>query len=164
MNANKIAFMSFKKEGAISTFSGKSQKLEVQYTNIGINISSTESVCRSHSLSQLLSIYLSMCHSHFTLSLSIFPSLSAYFYLELCSSLFLSSCISFLLFLSLSINRLPIIEKSYLFGKIKHDFFKAMAVSVILYRCTTWELTKKLLGNYKKIICGVSNKCILVIL
>ena len=35
--------MSFKQEGTISTLKGKLQKLVVQFTNLGSNISSTES-------------------------------------------------------------------------------------------------------------------------
>ena len=38
------------------------------------------------------------------------------------------------------INRITVIWKSDLFDKIKQDFFLGM--SVLLYRCTTWTLTR----------------------
>ena len=42
----------------------------------------------------------------------------------------------------LSIDRLSIVWKSNQSDKIKHDFFQAMIVSVLLNRCTTWTLLK----------------------
>ena len=42
VNANKIEFMCFNQKGAISTQSGKSLKLEDQFTQLGCNILSTE--------------------------------------------------------------------------------------------------------------------------
>ena len=42
-----------------------------------------------------------------------------------------------------SIDRLSVIRKSDLYDKIEQDFFEAVAVSIILYGCTTWMLTKK---------------------
>ena len=51
-----------------------------------------------------------------------------------------------------AIDRLSIIWKSDLSDKIKWDFFLAAVVSILLYGCTTWTLTKrieeKLDGNY----------------
>ena len=41
-----------------------------------------------------------------------------------------------------AINRLSIIWKSDLSNKIKHNFFQTAAVSILLYGCTTWTLTK----------------------
>ena len=43
----------------------------------------------------------------------------------------------------ISIDSLSIIWVSNLSDKIKWDFFKAVAVSVLLYRCTIWTLTKR---------------------
>ena len=40
-----------------------------------------------------------------------------------------------------AIDRLLIISKSDISNKIKQDFFQAVAVSVLLYRCTTLMLT-----------------------
>ena len=52
------------------------------------------------------------------------------------------------------IERLSIIWISDLSDKIKQDFFEAVVVSVLLYECTTWMLTKrmekKLDGNYSQ--------------
>ena len=51
-----------------------------------------------------------------------------------------------------TIYRLSIIWKSDLTDEMKRSFFQAPVVSILLYRCTTWTLTKrlekKLDGNY----------------
>ena len=51
-----------------------------------------------------------------------------------------------------AIDKLPIIWKSDLTDKMKRNFFQAAFVSILLYGCTTWTLTKrlekKLDGNY----------------
>ena len=55
-----------------------------------------------------------------------------------------------------AIDRLSIIWKSDWTDKMKRSFFKAAAVSILPYGCTTWTLTKrlkkKLDGNYTKIL------------
>ena len=60
------------------------------------------------------------------------------------------------------IGRLSIIWKSDLFDKIKLDFFQAVAVSILLYRCTTWMLTKriekKIDGNYTRMLRAILHK------
>ena len=43
-----------------------------------------------------------------------------------------------------AINRLSVIWKSDLTDKMKHSFFKAAVVSILLYGCTTWMLTKRM--------------------
>ena len=40
------------------------------------------------------------------------------------------------------INRLSVIWKSDLTDKMKYSFFQAMIVSILLYGCTTWTLSK----------------------
>ena len=61
-----------------------------------------------------------------------------------------------------AINRLIIIWKSDLSNKIKRDFFQAAVVSILLYGCTTWTLTKcieiKLDGNYTRMLQAILNK------
>ena len=42
-----------------------------------------------------------------------------------------------------AIDRLLIIWKSDLTDKMKHSFFQASVVSILLYGCTTWTLTKR---------------------
>ena len=46
--------------------------------------------------------------------------------------------------------------------KMKRSFFQAAVVSILLYRCTTWTLTKQLKkkqnGNYTRILRAISNK------
>ena len=41
-----------------------------------------------------------------------------------------------------AINKLPIIWKSDLTDKMRRSFFQAVVVSILLYGCTTWTLTK----------------------
>ena len=61
-----------------------------------------------------------------------------------------------------AINRLSIIWKSDLTDKMKHSFFLAAVVSILLYGCTTWTLTKrlekKLDGNYTRMLRAILNK------
>ena len=61
-----------------------------------------------------------------------------------------------------AINKLLVIWKSDLTDKRKHSFFQAVVVSVLLYGCTTWTLTKrlekKLDGNYTRILRAILNK------
>ena len=61
-----------------------------------------------------------------------------------------------------AIDKLSIIWKSDLTDKIKHSFFQAAVVSILLYGCTTWTLTKrmekKLDGNYTRMLRAISNK------
>ena len=60
-----------------------------------------------------------------------------------------------------AINRLLVIWKSDLANKIKHSFFLAVVVSILLYGRTTWMLTKrmekKLEGNYTRMQRAVLN-------
>ena len=61
-----------------------------------------------------------------------------------------------------AIDRLSIIWKSDLTDKMKHSFFQAAVVSILLYGCTTWTLTKrlekKLEGNYTRMLRAILNK------
>ena len=55
-----------------------------------------------------------------------------------------------------------IMWKSDLTDKIKRSFFQAAVVSILLYGCTTWTLTKrlekKLDGNYTRMLRAILNK------
>ena len=59
-------------------------------------------------------------------------------------------------------DRLSIIWKSDLTDKMKRSFFQAAVVSILLYGCTTWTLTKrlekKLDGNYTRMLRAILNK------
>ena len=61
-----------------------------------------------------------------------------------------------------AIDRLSIIWKSDLTDKMKRSFFQAAVVSILLYGCTTWMLTKrlekKLDGNYTRMLWAILNK------
>ena len=58
-----------------------------------------------------------------------------------------------------AIDRLSIIWKSDLTDKMKCSFFQAAVVSILLYGCTTWTLTKrlerKLDGNYTRMLSSI---------
>ena len=60
-----------------------------------------------------------------------------------------------------AIDRLSIIWKSNLTDKMKRSFFQATVVSILLYGCTTWTLTKrlekKLDGNYARMLRAILN-------
>ena len=60
------------------------------------------------------------------------------------------------------INSLSVIWKSGLTDKIKRSFFQAAVVSILLYGCTTWTLTKrmkqKLDDNYTRMLRAILNK------
>ena len=59
-------------------------------------------------------------------------------------------------------DKLSIIWKSDLTDKMKRSFFQAVVVSILLYGCTTWTLTKrlekKLDGNYTRMLRAILNK------
>ena len=61
-----------------------------------------------------------------------------------------------------AIGRLSIIWKSDLTDKMKRSFFETAVVSIRLYGCTTWTLTKrlekKLDGNYTRMMRAILNK------
>ena len=62
----------------------------------------------------------------------------------------------------IAIDWLSIIWKSDLTDKMKHSFFQAAVISILLYGCTTWTLTKrlekKLDGNYRRMLRAILNK------
>ena len=61
-----------------------------------------------------------------------------------------------------AINRLSVIWKSDLTNKINAFFFPAAVISILLYGCTTWTLTKcmekNLDGNYIRMLQTILNK------
>ena len=61
-----------------------------------------------------------------------------------------------------AIDRLSIIWKSNLTDKMKRSFFQAAVLSILLYGCTTWTLTKrlekKLEGNYTRMLRAILNR------
>ena len=62
----------------------------------------------------------------------------------------------------IAIDRLSVIWKSDLTDKIKQSFFQAVVISILLYGCTTWTLTKrmekKLDSNYTRMLWAILNK------
>ena len=61
-----------------------------------------------------------------------------------------------------AIDKLSVIWKSNLTDKIKRSFFQAAVVTILLYGCNTWTLTKrlekKLDGNYTRMLRAILNK------
>ena len=61
-----------------------------------------------------------------------------------------------------AIDKLSIIWKSDLTVKMKRSFFQTAVVSILLYGCTTWTLTKrlekKLGGNYTRMLRAILNE------
>ena len=61
-----------------------------------------------------------------------------------------------------AIERLSLIWKSDVIEKIKHSFFQAAVIPLLLYGCTVWTLTKrmekKLDGNYTRMVRAILNK------
>ena len=61
-----------------------------------------------------------------------------------------------------AIDKLLIIRKSDLTDKMKCSFFQAAVVTILLYGCTTWMLTKwlekKLDSNYTRMLWAILNK------
>ena len=61
-----------------------------------------------------------------------------------------------------AIDRLSVIWKSDLTDKMKCSFFQSVVVSILLFGCTTWTLTKrmekKLDGNYTRMLQAILNK------
>ena len=61
-----------------------------------------------------------------------------------------------------TIDGLSVIWKSELTDKIKRSFFQEAVVSILLYGCTTWTLTKlmekKLDANYTRMLRAILNK------
>ena len=59
-------------------------------------------------------------------------------------------------------RELSVVRKSDLTNKMKHNFFQVVVVSILLYGCTTWTLTKhmekKLDGNYMRMLRAILNK------
>ena len=61
-----------------------------------------------------------------------------------------------------TIKRLSVIWKSELTDKMKRSFFQVTIVSILLYGCTTWTLTKrlekKLDDNYTRMLWAILNR------
>ena len=60
-----------------------------------------------------------------------------------------------------AMDKLSITWKSDLTDEMKRSFFQAAIVSILLYGCTTWTLTKRLEkidGNYTRMLRAILNK------
>ena len=63
-----------------------------------------------------------------------------------------------------AIDKLSVIWKSDLTDKMKRSFFQVAVVSILLYGCTTWTLSKrmgkKLNDNYTRMLRAILNKSV----
>ena len=61
-----------------------------------------------------------------------------------------------------AIDRLSVIWKSHLTNKMKRSFFQVVVVSILLYGCTSWTLTKQMEkkpdGTYTRMLRAILNK------
>ena len=126
-------------------------------------------------------LYTSDVYRSLTLSLSLSLSIYIYIYIYISTylSIYLSTLevnifvkifISFFIFVSMTrltkgwtaIDKLSVIWKSDLTNKMKRSFFQVAVALILLYRCTTWTLTKwmekKLDGNYARMLQAILNK------
>ena len=73
---------------------------------------------------------------------------------------FLTAAIQHFLFFGTALK--PFYDLGHLSDKMKRSFFQAAVVSILLYGCTTWTLTKrmekKLEGNYTRMLRAILNK------
>ena len=104
----------------------------------------------SYNYSQAHSDYVYSVKACFRLHLHLYPELCV------CKSVCITVVIDRVIVYKTAIDRLSIIWKSDLTDKMKRSFFQAAVVSILLYGCTTWTLTKrlekKLDGNYTRML------------
>ena len=113
-----------------------------------------------------ISQFLSSFHSFF-LCRHVFLSMYAYNTVCFCIYIYIYNFLYIYIYTRITkawtaIDRLSIIWKSDLTDKKKCSFFQAAVVSILLYGCTTWTLTKrlkkKLDGNYTRMLRAILNK------
>ena len=101
-----------------------------------------------------------LLHSQMSLAISQFPEIISFIHLLI--HLFIYFRDTRLTKAWTAIDRLSIIWKSDLTDKMNHSLFQAAVVSILLYGCTTWTLTKrlekKLDGNYTRMLRAILNK------
>ena len=111
---------------------------------------------------QILSLNLSRSLS---LNMYIYVCMCVYIYIYMCVCVCVCVCVSHLLnamsaykyrrhemlLTWTATDRFSIVWKSDLSNKIKRYFFQAAAVSVLLYGCTTWTLTKSRCEQHKNV-------------
>ena len=117
----------------------------------------------------ILIIHKSFCaFDTFNLVRIIYKSLWDFNYFHQILSIYKPQCCFIYLYLMIIIYKLKCLFKYFYFilsdltDKIKRSFFQAAVVSILLYGCTTWTLTKrlekKLDGNYTRMLRAILNK------
>ena len=96
------------------------------------------------------------------MALSLICDIYIYIYIYIYSLLFVEHSSRKFTKAWTAIDKLSIIWKSNLTDKMKRSFFQESVVSILLYGCTTWTLTKrlqkKLEGNYTRMLRALLSK------
>ena len=170
VNADKTECMSFNQRGDISTLNGSSLKLADHADDIAL-LANTPAQAESllHSLERAASgtsLHVNAdkteCMSFnqrgdiSTLNGSSLKLVDNFTYLGSSVSSTETDINTWLAKAWTATDRLSVIWKSNLINKIKRSFFQAAVVWILLYRCTTWTLTrrieKRLGGNYTRML------------
>ena len=134
VNAHKTEYMCYNQTRNIYTLDRTSQELVDKFTYLGSSVSSTEKDIDTRLTKAWTAIdRLSIIWKSDKIKRSFFQA----------------------------IDRLSIIWKSDLTDKMKRSFFQAAVISILLYGCTTWTLTKrleKLDGIYTRMLRAILNK------
>ena len=188
VNAHKTEYMCYNQTGNIATLDGASLKLVDKFTYLGSSVSSTEKdidtrLANTPNQAETLLYSLEraaagiglhvnahkteyMCYNQTgniaTLDGASLKLVDKFTYLGSSVSSTEKDIDTRLTKAWTAIDRLSIIWKSDLTDKMKRSFFQAAVVSILLYGCTTWTLTKqlekKLDGNYTRMLRAVLNK------
>ena len=161
VNAHKMEYMCYNQTGDISTLDGIPLKLVDKFTYLGSSVSSTKKnidTWLTKAWTAGVFIYVCVC---------VYIYIYIYIYLKLVDKFtYLGSSVSStekdidtqLMKAWTAIDKLLIIWKSDLTDKMKCSFFQTAVVSILLYGCTTWTLTKRLDGNYTRMLQAILNK------
>ena len=151
VNAHKTEYMCYNQTVNITTLDGASLRLVDKFTYLGSSVSSTENdidtrLTKAWTAIDRLSIVWKSDLTYLGSSVSSTEN-------DIDTRLTKAWT---------AIDRLSIVWKSDLTDKMKRSFFQAAVVSILLYRCTTWTLTrrleKKLDGNYTRMLRAILNK------
>ena len=176
--AHKTEYMCYNQTGDISTLDGTSLKLVDKFTYLGSSVSSTKKDIDTWLLHSLewaaagIGLHVNghkteyMCYNQTgdisTLDETSLKLVDKFTYLGSSLSSTEKDIDTWLTKAWTAIDRLSIIWKSDLTDKMKHSFFQAAVIWILLYGCTTWTLTKrlkkKLDGNYTRMLRVVLNK------
>ena len=142
-----------------STRDGTSRKLVDKFTYLGSSVSSTEKDINAHKTEYMRYNHTGDISTQDGTSLKLVDKFT---YIGSSVSSTEKDIDTRLTKAWTAIDWLSIIWKPDLTDKMKRSFFQAAVVSILLYGCTTWTLTKrlekKLDGNYTRMLRAILNK------